>query len=29
MSLAKQVHIGLLVLGTPGWITHAGAQTDY
>ena len=27
MSLAKQVHVGLLVLGNPGWITHAGAHT--
>ena len=25
MSLAKQVHVGLLVLGTPGWIRYAGA----
>ena len=22
MSLAKQLHVGLLVLGTPGWITY-------
>ena len=29
VSLAKQVHVGLLVFDTPGWNTHAGAQTDY
>ena len=24
VSLAKQVHVGLVVLDTPGWTTHAG-----